>query len=224
MDNENIRKNIEKLRLTLPKVNAYGEKITLVGATKTRTVEEINAAISAGLTDIGENRAQEFRDKFDLVLPCRYHFFGRLQTNKLKYLVGKACLIQSVDSLALVKELARLSEKLGVTSEILLEVNSGEEQKGGFSFDEVFEAVNAVNKTPFVTLRGLMTVLPVKTDENEDKIRSICLQTRKLYDIIKKENENVNVLSMGMSADYELAVECGSNMVRVGTAIFGKRE
>ena len=216
-----IRRNIEEILKTLPKTNRFGEKITLVAATKTRTVEEINEAISAGITDIGENKAQEFRDKFPLVLPCRYHFFGRLQKNKVKYLIGKTCLIQSVDSFDLAEEISSQSEKKKVVTDILLEVNLGEEQKGGVPFQEVVSVYENVKKLPFVRVRGLMTVLP-ETDD-EQTLKEKCLQTRKLYDIIKKGDENITVLSMGMSADYALAIENGSNMVRIGTRIFGKR-
>ena len=217
-----IKENVLNLLKSLPKTNPFGEKITLVAATKTRTPNEINEAISAGITDIGENKAQEFRDKFPLVLPCRYHFFGRLQKNKVKYLIGKACLIQSVDSVDLAREISRQSELKGVTADILLEVNLGEEQKGGLPFNEVIAAYNEIRSLAFLRVCGLMTVLP-ETDEKKT-LSEKCLQTRKLYDIMKNEDNNFTVLSMGMSADYQIAIENGSNMVRIGTKIFGKRD
>ncbi|MBO4572200.1 MAG: YggS family pyridoxal phosphate-dependent enzyme [Clostridia bacterium] len=216
-----IEENLKNLLAEIPKTNKYGEKITLVGATKTRTVEEINRAILAGLTDIGENRAQEFRDKFDKVLPCNYHFFGRLQKNKVKYLIGKACLIQSVDSVDLAKEISRRSEEKGLITNILLEVNDGEFQKGGFPQADVIKAYEAISKFAGVKIKGLMSVL---LNDTEDKILSIGLQMRELYDIMRKSDNDITVLSMGMSQDHKIAIECGSNMVRIGSAIFGKRE
>ena len=216
-----IKENLSYLLAQIPKTNKYGETITLVGATKTRTVEEINQAIEAGLKDIGENRAQEFRDKFDKVLPCNYHFFGRLQKNKVKYLIGKACLIQSVDSVALAKEISRQSEEKGLVTDILLEVNDGEEQKGGFPQTDALRAYEEISAFRGVKIKGLMAVL---LNDTEDKIASIGLQMRNLYDIMKKTDRDITVLSMGMSQDFKIAIECGSNMIRIGSAIFGKRE
>ena len=217
-----IENNVKEILSSLPETNNYGETVTLVAATKTRTVEEINRAIKAGVKEIGENKAQEFRDKFPSVLPCRYHFFGRLQKNKVKYLVGKACLIQSVDSVDLAKEISRQSEGKNVVSDILLEVNLGEEQKGGIPYEAVIDAYKQIKTLPNIRVCGLMTVLPDTDDEKT--LKEKCLQTRKLYDIIKSEDKNFTVLSMGMSADYAVAVENGSNMVRIGTGIFGKRD
>ncbi len=215
-----IKDNLMQILDNLPTHNKFGEKITLVGATKTQTVENINQAISAGLTDIGENKAQEFRDKFPQVLPCNYHFFGRLQTNKVKYLIGKACLIQSVDSLALATEINKQSQKQNVISNILIEVNLGEEQKGGVPIKDVFSLYNNILNLSNVVVKGLMAVLP-KSDEKS--LRQNCLQMRKIYDILKCDNNNISILSMGMSQDYRIAIDEGSNMIRIGTAIFGSR-
>ncbi len=216
-----IKENLLNLINTIPKTNPFGEEVVLVGATKTRSVEEINEALSCGLKDIGENKAQEFRDKFPLVLPCNYHFFGRLQKNKIKYLVGKCYLIQSVDSVELAKEISSFSQKLGVTTNILLEVNQGEENKGGFKVNEVIARLLEIKMLPNIVVKGLMSVMPFDVDEKT--LYKLCLQTRELYDIIKKEDKNFSILSMGMSSDYQIAIECGSNMIRVGEKIFGKR-
>ena len=215
-----IEENVKKLLQEVPKYNKFGEKITIVGATKTRSAEEINAAISAGLKDVGENKAQEFRDKFPLLLPCNYHFFGNLQKNKLKYLIGKACLIQSVSDNDIAEEISRLSVNAGVETSVLLEINQGEEQKGGFSFDEILPAFERISTLKNVKIRGIMTVLPILDEKTYEK----CLQTRKIYDILKREDSDISILSMGMSADYKVAIEAGSNMIRVGHAIFGKRD
>ena len=216
-----IKENLLSVMSSIPALNPYGEPITLVGATKTRTAEEINQAIKAGLKDVGENKAQEFRDKFDELLPCRYHFFGRLQTNKVKYLVGKACLIQSVDAVSLAEEIARQSIKKGLVTDILLEVNLGEEQKGGFPINKVGSAYETIKAIEGVRVRGLMAVLPDTKDEKT--LREKGRQMRELYDIIRKSDGDFDILSMGMSDDYLLAIECGSNMVRIGSKIFGER-
>ena len=213
-----ITENVKKLLSEIPDYNPFGEKITVVAAAKTRSAEEINDAIKAGLTDVGENKAQEFRDKYPRLLPCNYHFFGRLQKNKVKYLIGKACLIQSVDSVDLAQEISRQSEAKGITTDILVEVNQGEEQKGGFPFEKVLSAVDKISALPFARVRGLMTVLP----KNADNLTEMCLQTRKLYDIIRSSFD-VSVLSMGMTDDYKIAIENGSNMIRLGRAVFGER-
>ena len=215
-----ISENVKRLLQEVPEYNKYDEKIVIVGATKTRTVEEINLAISAGLTDIGENKAQEFRDKYPFVLPCNYHFFGRLQKNKVKYLIGKACLIQSVDSVDLAREISAQSEKAGVETSILLEVNQGEQQKGGFPIDDVLPAFKEISAMKNLKVKGVMTVLPLLDEKTFER----CLQTRKLYDILKKESKDISILSMGMSADYKIAIDAGSNMIRVGHAVFGKRD
>ena len=217
-----IKENLEKLLLSLPDKNPFGEAVTLVGATKAQSVDAINSAISAGLKDIGENKPQEFRDKFPLVLPCRYHFFGRLQKNKVKYLIGKAFLIQSVDSFDLAQEISRLSCRSGAETDILIEVNLGEEQKGGIPFDTVIDTYKKIKTLPFIKVCGLMAVLPDTGDKKclYDKGR----QMRSLYDIIRKEDDNFKYFSMGMSNDYLIAVECGSNMIRIGSKIFGARE
>lgn len=201
--------------------NNYGEKIILVGATKFVPVERINQAISLGLTDIGENKAQEFRDKYPSVLPCNYHFFGRLQKNKVKYLVGKACLIQSVDSISLASEISKKSVELGVTTKILLEVNQGEEQKGGFLYSELEEALLSISKMPNIVVEGLMSVM--MDTSNEVLLASAYKELRKIYDKYK-EIYSFKYLSAGMSNDYKIAIKNGANMIRIGTMIFGKRD
>ena len=140
---------------------------------------------------------------------------------KVKYLIGKCCLIQSVDSIKLASEISRQSKNASVTTNILLEVNAGEEQKGGFSISELQNSYEQIKKMDNIVVKGLMTVLP-KDEIKENKVK-FCLQLRNIYDIMKKEDSNFSVLSMGMSEDYPIAIECGSNMVRIGTKIFGER-
>ena len=221
MDFHTLEQNYHNFLSTLPKTNPYGEKITVVGACKTQPTTVINHVIGLGLKDVGENRAQEFRDKLDHLSPCNYHFIGRLQSNKIKYLIGKVHLIHSVDSLDLAKEISRQSKNANVTTNILLEVNFGEAQKGGFPLDGLQKAYNDIASLDNICVKGLMAVMP--NVDNINLMRENCLQLRRIYDIMRKTNENITVLSMGMSNDYQLAIECGSNMIRIGTKIFGQR-
>ena len=218
-----IADNVKKTLAEIANGNPYGEKITLVAATKTRTPEEINEAIAAGVTDVGENRVQEFRDKFDLVRGANRHFIGHLQTNKIKYLIGKCYLIHSLDRFDLADELQKRAEKADWTADCLIEVNIGNElSKSGFSLENVQDAYQNLVKYPNIRIRGLMGMLPICEDTQH--LRSLCLSMRKIYDTIKEQDENICYLSMGMSGDWKLCVECGSNMIRLGTSLFGPRK
>lgn len=215
-----IENQVKQILKEIEKGNNLGEPITLVGATKYVSVENINEGIKAGLKDIGENKPQEFRDKFTQVLPVNYHFFGRLQKNKVKYLIGKTCLIHSVDSVGLLEEINNQSLKNNVVTNILLEVNLGEEQKAGFTFLEVEELLPLIKDYQGVNLQGLMAMLP-DTDNEELKI-NLLDNLREFYDK-HKVIYNFKFLSVGMSGDYSLAIKHGSNMIRVGSKIFGAR-
>ncbi len=218
-----IAENVKKTLAEIAGGNPYGEKITLVAATKTRTPEEINEAIAAGVTDIGENKVQEFRDKFDLVHGANRHFIGHLQTNKVKYLIGKCYLIHSLDRFELADELQKRAEKAGWTAECLIEVNIGNElSKSGFSLENVRDAYRNLVKYPNIRIRGLMGMLPIS--EDTQYLRSLCLSMREIYDTIKEQDKNICHLSMGMSGDWKLCVKCGSNMIRLGTSLFGPRK
>lgn len=218
-----IEENVKNLLKEIPSFNPYGEKVTLVAAVKLQTAEDINRAISAGITDIGDNHVQEFRDKYDLITGNpRRHFIGRLQTNKIKYLLGKVDLYHSIDRMNLAEGLSKRSTAKGITSNILIEVNIGEEQsKGGFGFDEAKKAVNLVKKLPALNVKGLMAMLPF-TDDNE-LLRSLARRMRTLYNELKSDFNDFEYLSMGMSGDWNLCIEEGSNLIRLGTAIFGSR-
>lgn len=218
-----IEENVKKLFEEIPEKNPFGEKITLVAAVKLQSVEDINRAICAGITDIGDNHAQEFKDKYDGICgnPVR-HFIGHLQTNKIKYLLGKVDLYHSVDRMSLAEELSRKSESKGVTSDILLQINIGnEESKGGFGLAEAESAYAAVKQLPNLKIVGLMAMLPDTDDENE--LKRLAVSMRKLYDKLRATDGNIKHLSMGMSGDWKICIECGSNMIRLGTAIFGAR-
>ena len=215
-----IADNVKEILNEISGGNNLGEPITLVGATKYQSVEAINEAIAAGLTDAGENKAQEFRDKAPLLLPVNYHFFGRLQKNKVKYLIGKCCLIQSVDSVELIDEINRQSEQKGLTQNILLELNLGEEQKGGFPLNDVGGALEYASKLKNVKVSGFMAMLPESGEESY--FITLLDDLRKLYDKYK-DVYGFKYLSAGMSGDYALTIKHGANMIRVGTKIFGKR-
>ena len=219
-----VEENVKKILSELSSGNNFGEPVTLVAATKTMSVETIMRAVNAGVTVIAENRVQEFREKSPLLANVRQDFIGHLQTNKVKYLVGKVSLIHSVDSSALAKEISLRAQKLGVTQDILVEINiGGELSKSGFAPDSAETAIKEISALPALKVCGLMAMLP-KSDDDEIR-EKLCLQMREIYDKIRKERNDsaFRYLSMGMSADYKTAVRCGSNMVRLGTALFGQR-
>ena len=201
--------------------NCSHEEVTLVAATKTRTAEEINRSIAAGVTDIGENRVQEFTAKYDEVHGARRHFIGRLQTNKVKYLIGKTFLIHSVDRDELAETISRLSEKAGITTDILLEVNLGEESKGGYPLTEAFGAYEKLKDTKGICIRGFMAMLPLGASDTE--AGQLCDEMRVLFEKARAQDTNIKYLSIGMSSDWKLCLAHGANMIRLGTSIFGER-
>lgn len=221
-----IPKKIEEVRKKIEVAKKTPEQdVLLIAVTKTHPPEMINEAIGAGITDIGENKVQEILEKYDKVLPVRWHMIGHLQTNKVKYIIDKVCLIHSVDSVKLMDEIERQAVKHGITMEILVEVNiAGEETKFGVSLDGVDELLVHAGGLSNVRVVGLMTVLP-KNATNISRRLHFNDILNKFVDISLNKYDNVNMkyLSMGMSGDYEEAVSCGSNMVRVGSAIFGER-
>ena len=217
-----IAKNVQALKAITEKGNAFGEKVVLVAATKTQTAEAINEAIRAGVDAVAENKPQEFRDKNDLLLPCSRHFIGHLQTNKIKYLIGKIDLYHSCDRDELAEEIAKRSKNLGIVSNILIQINIGEEEsKGGYDYETAQEIYNRLSKTEGLCVKGFMAMLPDSDDEI--LLRSLTRKMRALLDWAKTQSNDVEYLSMGMSGDYALCIEEGSNMIRVGSTIFGAR-
>ncbi len=218
-----IETNVKNLKSQIPESNALGEKITLVAAVKLQSPENINRAIAAGITDIGDNHVQEFRDKYALIAGNpRRHFIGHLQTNKVKYLIGKVDLYHSVDREKLAAELSARSAAAGIVSDILLQINIGEEaSKGGFLYGEAENAYKSIKKLPALKIRGLMAMLPLSDDESA--LKALAVRMRTLYDKLKADDVNFEYLSMGMSGDWRLCVDAGSNMIRTGTSIFGNR-
>ena len=204
------------------------EEITLVAATKMNDAQRVREAIAAGVDACGENRVQELLEKNDqgAYAGRPLHFIGHLQTNKVKYLVGLVDLIQSVDSEALLRKIDALSEKRGVTQDVLLEVNiGGEAAKSGVLPDEIEGLLAVAGACGHLRVRGLMAIPPIAAEPggNHDYF---CAMHQLFVDIGAKTYDNVSMdfLSMGMSDDFEDAVRCGANMVRVGSSIFGARD
>lgn len=201
--------------------------VTLLAATKTVPPEQINYAIQLGLKAVGENKVQELMEKYDSLKldACDCQFIGRLQTNKIKYLVGKVSQIQSIDSMSQVKELSRQLSKSGGDMKVLLEVNIGEEtNKGGVLPEALTEFLEEAGAYKNVHVNGLMAVPPICEDKS--LLRAYFLRMKKYYVDIqakKLDNVNMNILSMGMSYDFVDAIACGANMVRIGSSLFGKR-
>ena len=218
-----IEENVKNLLNEIPQTNPFGEKVTLVAAVKTQTPEDINRAICAGITDIGDNHVQEFKDKFEEISgnPVR-HFIGHLQTNKVKYLIGKVDLYHSLDRMELATELSKRSERAGIVSNVLVQINIGNEQsKSGFDVSQTQQVCQAVNAMPGLKVVGLMAMLPESDDEN--LLKNLATRMREEFDKLKATLPDIKHLSMGMSGDWKICVACGSNMIRLGTAIFGKR-
>jgi len=210
----------ENTKLILEKIGST----TLVCITKTIEPERINEAIRAGATIIGENRVQEYEDKRDDILPCETHLTGHLQTNKVKKAVHLFDVIQSIDSLKLIRNIDRRARDIGKVQRVYLQVNIGSEpQKQGFEPDEIKNAIKEIRSLRNVRVEGLMCIPPFVPPE---QTRAYFRKMKALFDEMKQENrDNIDIrtLSMGMSSDYMIAIEEGATMVRVGSAIFGKR-
>lgn len=213
---EEIAKNIEALRAKL-----HG--VELCAVTKTMPVEDINAAIAAGITEIGENRVQELMGKIDSIEPgARISLIGRLQTNKVKYIIGRVGLVQSLDRDELALEISKRSVNAGVVTDALIEVNiAGEEQKGGIPADELIDFAGRVSGMPGIRVKGLMTVMPIA--EDTETLRPYFRRMRRMFEELGRAGMDMEILSMGMSGDCLIAAEEGSTMVRVGRGIFGAR-
>lgn len=202
------------------------EDITLVAVSKFVDEERIRLAHEAGANVFGESRAQELGEKMPMFeeFGADVHFIGQLQTNKVKYVIGNASLIQSVDRLELAKEISRLAVKAGITQNVLAEVNiGGEAQKGGIAPDELKDLLSIISELPGIRVKGLMCVPPAV---GEEEARRYFASMRRLFEDIASAGipgVDMRELSMGMSGDYKSAIKEGATMVRVGTAIFGAR-
>ena len=211
---QTIHKKIEDACL---RAKRNPEDVTLVCVSKTIDAETISEAYSLGEKVFGENRPQELRDKLDKVVGANWHLIGHLQSNKVKYVVGKASLIHSVDSLNIASAINEQAGKLKVVQDILLEVNiSGEESKYGLTTEEIPNIIKEIGMLSNIRFKGFMTMAPLGAPESE--IRSIFKKAKELFDSHKKDG--ATILSMGMSNDFEIAIEEGATLVRVGRAVF----
>lgn len=223
----NLQEVERKIMEACDKAGRAREEITLIAVSKTKPVPMLQEIYDLGVRDFGENKVQELTDKEpQLPADLRWHMIGHLQRNKVKQVIDKAVLIHSVDSVRLAKAIEAEAAKKDIIVQILLEVNVAEEDsKFGLKLDEVIPAVEEIATMPHVRIKGLMTIAPFV--ENPEENRTVFAQLQKLsVDIAEKniDNVSVDILSMGMTNDYQVAIEEGATMIRVGTGIFGERE
>lgn len=226
MIKENIAQVQENIKKACERSNRDTGEVTLIAVSKTKPVEAIYEAMACGMNEFGENKVQEMCDKIETIKePLHWHLIGHLQTNKVKYIVDKAFLIHSVDSLRLAEKIQEEAEKKGVDVDILVQVNiANETTKFGLAREEALDMVEKIAKFSRVHIKGLMTIAPFV--ENPEENREIFREMKQLsVDINSKNIDNVtmSILSMGMTGDYEVAIEEGATHVRVGTGIFGER-
>ena len=228
---EDIKKNLETVRTQISeaaeKAGRDGDDVILVAVSKTRTPEEINTAIDAGTTDIGENKVQEIMEKYDDIKPVRWHLIGHLQTNKVKYIIDKVDMIHSVDSIKLAKEIDKRAKAHGKTMDILVQINPAEEEsKFGVTIEGAGDLVREILDTcENIRIKGLMSVAPIAEDPRD--VKPFFDGVKAKYDELAQIDDpklDFKYLSMGMSHDFAVAIEAGSNLVRVGSAIFGERD
>ena len=223
---ENYENVLEKVQCSCDKAGRDRKDVTLIAVSKTKPVEMLKEVYDCGCRDFGENKVQEIMDKYpQLPLDIRWHMIGHLQTNKVKYIVDKVYMIHSVDSIKLAKEISKEALKKNVVVKILLEVNvAQEETKFGLLTEEVLNFYKEVVDLPGLKVCGLMTIAPYV--ENPEENRQYFVDLKQLMvDIQSDKTDNISVgeLSMGMTGDYEVAIEEGATFVRVGTGIFGER-
>ena len=223
---ENYNNVNARVKAACQKASRREDEVTLIAVSKTKPAEDIKTLYDYGVRDFGENKVQELTEKYE-VLPkdIRWHLIGHLQTNKVKYIVDKVFLIHSVDSVKLAEQIEKEAAKKNVTVNILVQVNvAGEDTKFGLDADETIKNVETISKFPHLRIKGLMTIAPFVSDGEEN--RKYFNELKQLsVDIQKKNIDNISMdmLSMGMSGDFETAIEEGATLVRVGTSIFGAR-
>ena len=224
---QNVRAIMQQVRDTALQAGRDPSEVQVMAVTKTVDPVLVNAAIGAGITLLGENKAQELCAKYDSYHKdgVQIHFIGHLQTNKVRQIVDKVSMVESVDSIKLAREIDRHCAAIGKVMDVLLEVNIGREENKTGIFPEFLPALlEEAGKLEHIRVRGLMTIPPVC--ETDEEVLQYFSQMRQLFiDIKQKKYDNISmeILSMGMSADYLAAVRCGSNIVRIGTAMFGQR-
>lgn len=224
---ENLKAVEKRIQEACERSNRAREEVTLIAVSKTKPVSMLSEIYEEGIRHFGENKVQELTEKYEqLPTDIKWHMIGHLQRNKVKYIVDKVSLIHSVDSLRLAQAIEQEAAKKNVVVNILLEVNVAEEEsKFGLKVEEVLPVVEAIASLKHIRIKGLMTIAPYV--ENPEENRTVFARLRKLsVDIGSKniDNVSVDILSMGMTNDYEVAIEEGATMVRVGTGIFGERD
>lgn len=214
-----IKENISNIREKL------SDDITLIAVSKYKSIEEIKEAYDYGIRNFGENRVQELVDKFkELPSDISWHLIGHLQRNKVKYIVGKVELIHSLDSIKLLEEIERQYSQKQLVANVLIQVNIGQEQsKTGIYLRDLESLLNACEECKYVKVQGLMTIIPKGDEESNRNYFKEVKVIRERLRVVKYKNIQMKYLSMGMTEDYHIAVSEGSNMVRIGTGIFGKR-
>ena len=221
----NLKSVTERLEKAIERSGRKREDVILLAATKTVDAKTINYAISKGIDYIGENKVQELLSKDGEINGAHRHFIGHLQTNKVKDIIDKVELIQSVDSIKLAKEISKQAAKQNITMDILLEVNiGGEESKWGFEPENLLCNIKEISRFDNLRIKGLMAIPPIC--ENMEQNRKYFKKMYKLFIDIgaeKIDNSSMEILSMGMSDDFDIAVEEGANLIRLGTALFGRR-
>ncbi|WP_321834318.1 YggS family pyridoxal phosphate-dependent enzyme [Clostridium butyricum] len=214
-----IKENIEYLKKSIP------DDVMLLAVSKTKPLEYLEEAYNCGMRDFGENKVQELVDKYEnFHKDVRWHLIGHLQTNKVKYLVGKVFLIHSLDSVNLLNVIERVFEKADLTAETLIQINIGrEDSKTGILEEDLEEFLQEIEKCKHVSVKGIMVIIPQGDEESN---RNYFRKTKQIFEDLRKRkfnNINMQILSMGMTHDYETAIEEGSTLVRIGTGIFGER-
>lgn len=223
---ENLLRVQENIQNALIRSGRSKEEVTLIAVTKTVEAEAINEAISLGISNIGENKVQEISRKYDNIDEnVNWHMIGHFQSNKVKYIVDKVSLIHSLDRRSLAKEINKRATQSNLIKDVLIQVNVAEEEsKFGLKVEEVIPFIESILKYESIRIKGLMTMAPFA--DNPDEVRFVFRDLKKLgLEIEKRNYENVKMkyFSMGMTNDYEVAIEEGANLVRIGTGIFGKR-
>jgi pyridoxal phosphate enzyme (YggS family) len=227
---DHIKQNIESMEAEIREIclrcGRSFEEITLIAVSKTIDTERVNHAVDCGISNLGENKVQEIMDKYHHVSKnIKWHLIGHLQSNKVKYIIDKVELIHSVDSEGLAAEINRRAEKHNIKKDVLVQINvAKEDTKFGIDIEDAVDFVKSISRFDNLCIKGLMTIAPY--DEDLEKVRPVFRQLKQKFDQLGQmdiPNTDMRYLSMGMSNDYPIAIEEGANMIRIGTAIFGKR-
>lgn len=218
---DNIRRLFDKVSEAASLANKCLEDISIVAAIKTQPIEIIKSLKESGINRVGENRVQEMISRYDRGLDLEWHFIGQLQTNKVKYIIDKVSLFHSLDRKSLGETLNKEAEKHNIKVNALIEINAGGElSKGGVDIGEVIEFAKELSDYPNISIKGLMSIMPIESD---DKLEYYFKRIHDKYYELERIGIKPEILSLGMSGDYELAIRCGSNMIRPGRVLFGER-